>query len=80
MKIKIVNKSKHDLPSYSTDSSAGMGIRTNIDSKRILKPHERSLVKAGLFLEYRGDMRPRFGQEVAWQLITGLPHSTLKVQ
>lgn len=32
MKIKIVNRSKHNLPSYSTDASSGMDLRANIDS------------------------------------------------
>jgi dUTP pyrophosphatase len=31
MKIRVINKSKHELPAYSTDSSAGMDVRANID-------------------------------------------------
>lgn len=65
MKIKILNKSKHALPSYSTQASAGMDIRANIDSEIILDPGERSLVTTGLFLEipegYEAQIRPRSG-------------------
>ncbi len=65
MKIKIVNKSKHDLPSYSTDFSAGMDIRANIDSPVVLKPLERKLIPTGLYIElpesYEAQIRPRSG-------------------
>jgi len=33
MKIRIVNKSKHSLPEYSTESSAGMDLRANTDKE-----------------------------------------------
>lgn len=65
MKIKIINKSKHNLQAYSTDTSAGMDIRANIDKDIILNPMERALIKTGLFLEilvgYEAQIRPRSG-------------------
>ena len=65
MKIKIINKSKHELPSYSTDGSAGMDLRANIDASIVLKSLERTLVATGLFLEiplgYEAQIRPRSG-------------------
>jgi dUTP pyrophosphatase len=65
MKIRIVNRSKHQLPSYSTPLSAGMDIRANIDEDIILKPMARTLVKTGLFLEipegFEAQIRPRSG-------------------
>jgi len=65
MKINIINKSKHNLPSYSTDFSAGMDLRANIDSEIILKPLERVLVGTGLYIEipvgYEAQIRPRSG-------------------
>jgi dUTP pyrophosphatase len=65
MKVKIVNKSKHPLPSYSTPLSAGMDIRANIDGNLILKPGERMLVPTGLYIAlpkgYEAQMRPRSG-------------------
>jgi dUTP pyrophosphatase len=65
MKIKIVSKSKHLLPEYSTSSSAGMDLRANISQPVILKPLERTLVPTGLFIElpvgYEAQIRPRSG-------------------
>ncbi|MCX6322212.1 MAG: dUTP diphosphatase [Bacteroidia bacterium] len=65
MIIRIINKSKHQLPSYSTLASAGMDIRANIDEEIILKSMERAIVKTGLFLEmpegYEAQIRPRSG-------------------
>ena len=64
-KVKIVNTSKHPSPSYSTDLSAGMDIRANINEPVVLKPLERALIKTGLFIElpegYEAQIRPRSG-------------------
>ena len=51
MKVKVVNKSKHVLPSYETTASAGLDVRANIDKPIKLNPLERVLVKTGLFIE-----------------------------
>jgi dUTP pyrophosphatase len=65
MVIRILNKSKHALPTYSTVHAAGMDIRANLDSDIVLKPMDRTLVKTGLFLEipegYEAQIRPRSG-------------------
>lgn len=65
MKIRIINKSKHPLPEYSTELSAGMDIRANIDEDIVLKPLGRVLVKTGLFMEIpagcEAQIRPRSG-------------------
>jgi dUTP pyrophosphatase len=65
MTIKIVNKSKHELPKYETNLSAGMDLRANIDNPVTLKPLERALIKTGLFIElpegYEAQIRPRSG-------------------
>ena len=65
MNVKIVNKSKHDLPNYSTISSAGMDIRANINKPFTIKPLERTIIKTGLFIElpigYEAQVRPRSG-------------------
>ncbi|MCF8229198.1 MAG: dUTP diphosphatase [Bacteroidales bacterium] len=65
MKIKIVNKSKHSLPSYETDASAGVDLRANLNEPLTLKPLERGLVPTGLFIElpigYEAQVRPRSG-------------------
>jgi len=65
MKIKVVNKSKHSLPHYSTIASAGMDLRANIDESISLKPLERTIVKTGIFMELpvglEAQVRPRSG-------------------
>jgi len=65
MKVKIVNRSKHDLPSYSTLLSAGMDIRANLEEEVVLMPGERKLIPTGLFISlpegYEAQMRPRSG-------------------
>lgn len=65
MTIKVINRSKHQLPSYATPLSAGMDLRANIESPITLQPMERKLVPTGLFLElpqgYEAQIRPRSG-------------------
>lgn len=65
MKIKIINKSNHDLPHYETIASAGMDLRANLSESRTLKPLERSIVGTGLFIELpigtEAQVRPRSG-------------------
>ena len=65
VKVKIINKSKHPLPAYSTLYSAGMDLRANIDSSINLKPLERKLISTGLFIElpegFEAQVRPRSG-------------------
>ena len=65
MKVKIVNKSKHNLPDYATNQSAGMDLRANLVEPIVLKTLERTLVKTGLFIElpigYEAQVRPRSG-------------------
>lgn len=65
MKIKVINKSKHELPEYSTEASAGMDLRANLENDIVIKPMERVLVPTGLFLElpvgYEAQIRPRSG-------------------
>ena len=65
MNIKIVNKSKHSLPEYSTALSAGMDLRANIDEPIVIKSLERKLIPTGLFIElpegYEAQIRSRSG-------------------
>ena len=65
MTIKVINKSKHDLPKYQTELSVGMDLYANIDEPITLKPLERTLVKTGLFISlpkgYEAQIRPRSG-------------------
>lgn len=68
MKIRIVNRSKHNLPSYSTLFSAGMDLRANLDDTVVLAPMKRTLIPTGLFMEipegYEAQIRPRSGLAV----------------
>jgi len=65
MKVNIINQSKHALPSYQTNSSAGMDLRANLESSILLKPLQRTLIPTGLFLElpagFEAQIRPRSG-------------------
>ena len=65
MVLKLVNKSNNDLPKYETELSAGMDVRSFIESPIILKPFERKLVNTGLYAQlekgYEIQVRPRSG-------------------
>ena len=65
MKVKVINRSRHDLPRYETPLSAGMDVRANLDEPITLGPLERAMVPTGLFVElpqgYEMQVRPRSG-------------------
>ena len=65
MKIDIINKSPHALPTYQTNGSAGMDLRAHLEKDIVLKPLERSIIPTGLFmalpLGYEAQVRPRSG-------------------
>ena len=65
VKINIINKSRHQLPAYATELSAGMDLRANIDEPIVLHPLERRLIPTGLFMAlpagYEAQVRPRSG-------------------
>ena len=65
MTVQIINKSKHQTPSYETILSAGMDLRANISESLRLKPLERVIVKTGLFIALpaglEAQVRPRSG-------------------
>jgi len=65
MIVKIINKSKNELPKYETLFSAGMDLRANLEESILLKPSQRLVVKTGLFISlqqgYEAQIRPRSG-------------------
>ena len=65
VEIKIINQSKHALPSYETLGSAGMDLRANIEEVINLQPFERVAIATGLFIElpqgFEAQIRPRSG-------------------
>ena len=65
VKVSIINRSHHALPSYSTPLSAGMDIRANLEEPITLQPGERRLIPTGIFIAlpegYEAQIRPRSG-------------------
>ena len=65
MIVKIINKSKHPLPKYQTECSAGMDLYANIENPITLKSLERKLVSTGLYLQlpegFEAQIRTRSG-------------------
>lgn len=65
MKVKIVNRSPFDLPSYATEYSAGMDLRAALEEPVSLGPLERAMVPTGLHIElpagFEAQIRPRSG-------------------
>ncbi|MBQ2413381.1 MAG: dUTP diphosphatase [Rikenellaceae bacterium] len=65
MKVKVINRSRFDLPRYATPLSAGMDVRADIDEAVVLRPLERAMIPTGLYVElpagYEMQIRPRSG-------------------
>ncbi len=65
MEVKIINKSKHQLPQYATPLSAGMDLRANIDEPITIGSLERAMVPTGIYIAlpegYEAQIRPRSG-------------------
>lgn len=65
MEVRVINKSRHELPAYQTISAAGLDLRANLDEPMILRPMQRTLVPTGLFMElplgFEAQIRPRSG-------------------
>ena len=65
MNVQVINKSKHPLPAYATELSAGMDIRANLSEPITLEPLQRCLVPTGLYIAlpkgFEAQVRPRSG-------------------
>lgn len=65
MIIRIVNKSRNELPDYSTKHAAGIDLRAHLTENIVIEPMDRVLVPTGLFIElpigYEAQIRPRSG-------------------
>jgi dUTP pyrophosphatase len=63
--VNVINQSKHVLPSYQTEHSAGMDLRANLEAPVTLKPLQRALIPTGLFIAlpegHEAQIRPRSG-------------------
>ena len=68
VKVKVINESKHALPEYETNASAGMDLRANLDTPVTLGVMQRALIPTGLFIElppgYEAQIRPRSGLSI----------------
>lgn len=62
---RIVNKSKHPLPTYATPGSAGVDLHAELDGPVKLGPLERKLIPTGLYMALppgtEAQIRPRSG-------------------
>jgi dUTP pyrophosphatase len=65
MIIRIINRSKNNLPAYETAHAAGMDLRADLDGPVSLNPLERKLIPTGLHIElpegFEAQIRPRSG-------------------
>lgn len=72
LEVKIVNRSRHDLPAYATVGAAGMDLRAQLEAPITLPPIGRALVPTGLFIElpqgYEAQVRPRSGLAIKYGL------------
>lgn len=65
MKVRIINDSRWDAPSYATEGSAGVDLKANIDDPITLEPLQRVVVPTGLRIALpkgtEAQVRPRSG-------------------
>ncbi len=65
IKVKIINRSGHELPAYETPSAAGMDVRACLSEPVILAPMQRALIPTGLRVQlpqgHEMQIRPRSG-------------------
>ncbi len=65
VKVNIINKSPHELPSCQTEGSSGMDIRAWLPQSVTLAPLARRLIPTGLYMAlpagYEAQLRPRSG-------------------
>ena len=70
LQVEIINKSKHELPKYSTIQSAVLDIKANIDAPITLNPLERKLIPTGLYIAlpdgFEAQIRPRSGMALKY--------------
>lgn len=65
LRVRIVNKSGNELPSYATSGSAGMDIRAFLSEDIIIEPFMRVVIPTGIYIElplgFEAQLRPRSG-------------------
>ena len=65
MKVRIINDSRWDAPTYATEGSAGVDLKANIDDPITLAPLQRVVMPTGLRIALpkgtEAQVRPRSG-------------------
>jgi dUTP pyrophosphatase len=65
IELKVVNKSKNELPEYAHPGDSGLDIRANLEEAVVLQPLERKLIPTGIYVSlpegYEIQVRPRSG-------------------
>lgn len=67
MNVQVINKSKHPLPAYATELSAGLDIRANLSDSMTLGPY--ATLSGSYRIVYRTPLRGlrhRFVRVVVW--------------
>lgn len=63
--VRVINKSRNELPAYETSGSAGMDIRADLNDPLTILPGARSIIPTGIYLEippgFECQVRPRSG-------------------
>ena len=65
LKIKFLNKSNNEDPSYATDGSSGFDLRADLETSIIIGGGKREIIPTGLYFEipdnFEIQIRPRSG-------------------
>lgn len=65
MKVKIINKSNNEIPTYATKGSAGIDLRAYIEKSITLNHMEYKMIPTGIYIELPSDtfgmITPRSG-------------------
>jgi dUTP pyrophosphatase len=68
IKVQIINRSPHVLPSYHTEGSSGMDIRAWLQAPVTLQPMARKLIPTGIYIAlqpgFEAQIRPRSGMAI----------------
>ena len=71
MEVKIENLGACELPSYESESAAGMDVRANIQEPMIIPPQAFKLIPTGLGWRFPKGRNAKLGPEVGWPLNMG---------
>ena len=73
MEVKVINKSRHNLPTYETAGSAGFDLRADIEESVTIHPMERVIIATGMFFEipvgYEMRVQTRSGMAAKYAVI-----------